>query len=156
MTTAATATPRSPRASRTTPSTSSRGTSRTSSSVSQRSKCGSTHSRLKALNSPALGREDCILVGHDWGGGIGYGFCDRYPEMVRAFVVCNCPHYKALRQAQSSRPEQILKSWYMAFFQVSQCCAREATMLCHCAIQSALSGFVCTSNLPVSMLQLAQ
>ena len=169
MTTAATATPRSPRASRTTPSTSSRGTSRTSSSVSQRSKCGSTHSRLKALNSPALGREDCILVGHDWGGGIGYGFCDRYPEMVRAFVVCNCPHYKALRQAQSSRPEQILKSWYMAFFQVSQCmlCTRSdrenpnccvtvqfrvhcqalfAQVICPCLCCSLRSKTVCSSD----------
>ena len=66
----------------------------------------------------ALGRKDCILVGHDWGGGIGYGFSDRYPEMVRAFVVCNCPHYRALRQAQRNAPEQIFKSWYMGFFQV--------------------------------------
>ncbi len=68
-----------------------------------------------------LGRDKCILVGHDWGGGIGYSVCDKYPDLVKAYVACNTCHLGAIEKATSQGWGQKLKSWYMVFYQV--CCS---------------------------------
>lgn len=65
----------------------------------------------------SLGREKCILVGHDWGGAIGYGFCGKYPDMVSQYITCNLPHPASLAEQWKTSFEQILKSWYIIFFQ---------------------------------------
>ena len=65
----------------------------------------------------ALGRKDCILVGHDWGGVIGYGVCQLYPKIVKAYIAINGPHRLALfKQYEERNLEQTLKSWYILFF----------------------------------------
>lgn len=66
----------------------------------------------------ALGRESCILVGHDWGGALGYAAAERYPELVRAYIVWNCCHFKAMKETQKKNPLQAFMSWYMFFFQL--------------------------------------
>ena len=66
----------------------------------------------------ALGRPSCILVGHDWGGGIGFAFCHRYPHMVEKFVAINTVHLLSLRRNIMSSWEQRFKSWYIYFFQI--------------------------------------
>ena len=33
-----------------------------------------------------LGVESCILVGHDWGGAIGYAFVAKWPSMVKKYI----------------------------------------------------------------------
>ena len=55
---------------------------------------------------PALGRKKCVLVGHDWGGAIGYSFCGKYPEMASQYIVCNLPHPSSLAEQWKSSPEQ--------------------------------------------------
>lgn len=65
----------------------------------------------------ALGREKCILLGHDWGGAIGYYFAGKYPEMVDRYVVVNLPHPLSLARQLTKGWDQKLKSWYMLFFQ---------------------------------------
>ena len=67
----------------------------------------------------ALGRKDCILVGHDWGGAIGYAVCNMFPKTVKAYIAINIPHPLAFRrQFEEGKWEQILMSWYIIFFQV--------------------------------------
>ena len=39
-----------------------------------------------------LGRKKFILVGHDWGGAIGYRVCQRHRDMVDNYITCNFPH----------------------------------------------------------------
>lgn len=65
-----------------------------------------------------LGRSKCdVLVGHDWGGAIGYAFSGRHPDLVSHYVVCNLPHPSSIRQEQMNSWKQRLMSWYMLFFQ---------------------------------------
>ena len=64
-----------------------------------------------------LGYESCILVGHDWGGAIAWSFAYAYPELVSRLIVMNLPH-PAKFAAGLKTPQQMLKSWYIAFFQI--------------------------------------
>ena len=66
----------------------------------------------------ALGYEDAFVVGHDWGGGIAWAFAIDHPEACRKLVVCNCPHPAVFQQALRSNLRQLLRSWYMFFFQI--------------------------------------
>jgi len=65
-----------------------------------------------------LGRSQCILVGHDWGGCIGFAFSAVYPEMVQAYVAINTVHALAMGQAIKNHWRQRLMSWYFYFFQI--------------------------------------
>jgi len=64
-----------------------------------------------------LGYESCILVGHDWGGAIAWSFAYAYPELVSRLIVMNLPH-PAKFSSGLKTPQQMLKSWYIAFFQI--------------------------------------
>lgn len=64
-----------------------------------------------------LGYDRCILVGHDWGGAIAWSFAYAYPEWVDRLIVLNFPH-PANFAAGLRTPQQLLKSWYIAFFQL--------------------------------------
>ena len=57
------------------------------------------------------------LVGHDWGGVIAWWLAMHRPEVVDKLVVLNAPHPSAyLRELR--RPAQLLRSWYVLFFQL--------------------------------------
>ena len=64
-----------------------------------------------------MGKKQCILVAHDWGGVVGYGVCVAYPEMVSRYVACNIPHPRSVRDEQEQSWKQRLMSWYILFFQ---------------------------------------
>ncbi|MCC0179288.1 alpha/beta hydrolase [Waterburya agarophytonicola K14] len=64
-----------------------------------------------------LGYENCILVAHDWGGGIAWNFADQNPKMVSKLIVMNLPH-PAKFMAGLKTWKQLQKSWYIFFFQI--------------------------------------
>ncbi|MGF1491038.1 MAG: alpha/beta fold hydrolase [Microcoleaceae cyanobacterium] len=64
-----------------------------------------------------LGYEHCILVGHDWGGAVAWGFAYAYPEMVQKLIVLNIPHPAKFKDGLWSL-DQLQKSWYIFFFQL--------------------------------------
>jgi pimeloyl-ACP methyl ester carboxylesterase len=64
-----------------------------------------------------LGYENCLLVGHDWGGAIAWKFADTYPQMVDKLIVMNIPHPAKFLEGLRT-PQQLLKSWYIFFFQL--------------------------------------
>ncbi|PSB31465.1 alpha/beta fold hydrolase [Chlorogloea sp. CCALA 695] len=66
-----------------------------------------------------LGYDKCVLVGHDWGGAIAWHFAYSRPQMVEKLIVLNMPH--PARMAEGLRtPQQLLRSWYMFFFQLPE------------------------------------
>jgi len=64
-----------------------------------------------------FGYETCVLVGHDWGGAIAWQFAYAYPEMLEKLIIMNLPHPAKFSQGLKT-PQQLLKSWYIFFFQL--------------------------------------
>ena len=54
------------------------------------------------------------VVGHDWGAAVAWSLAAEHPDLVRSLVSVSVPHPGAFIKAMPSG--QILKSWYMAFF----------------------------------------
>ncbi|MGB3300782.1 MAG: alpha/beta hydrolase [Phormidesmis sp.] len=65
----------------------------------------------------ALGYDQCVLVGHDWGGMIAWAFAYAYPQMLSRLIVLNLPHPAKFAEGLRS-PQQLLRSWYIALFQL--------------------------------------
>ncbi len=65
----------------------------------------------------ALGGEQAVIVGHDWGGVVAWRFAMEYPEATEKLVICNAPH-PARMQAELRHMRQLRKSWYLFFFQL--------------------------------------
>lgn len=66
----------------------------------------------------ALGREKAVVAGHDWGGAVAWGTAFYHPEVVDRLVVLNCPHPAVMAVEVATNPRQLLRSWYMFFFQL--------------------------------------
>jgi len=66
-----------------------------------------------------LGEEKVHLVGHDWGAVIAYVACAGAPERFHSLTALGIP-YPARFTTLGTRklPTQLLKSWYMMFFQL--------------------------------------
>jgi pimeloyl-ACP methyl ester carboxylesterase len=65
-----------------------------------------------------LGQEKIFLAGHDWGAAVAWSAALLYPERIARLVVLNVPHPSVMRKYISTRPRQLLRSWYMLFFQL--------------------------------------
>lgn len=72
---------------------------------------------IRALQE-ALGIERSDIVGHDWGAIVAWAFPAYFPQHTRKLAVLNGPHPEAYKDTCRRRPIQLLKSWYMGFFQV--------------------------------------
>jgi pimeloyl-ACP methyl ester carboxylesterase len=58
------------------------------------------------------------LVGHDWGGVVAYQVAWRHPDRLASLAILNVPHPTAFARYVRRHPSQMLRSAYMAFFQV--------------------------------------
>ena len=58
-----------------------------------------------------------MLVGHDWGAAVAWWVAMWHPESIATCSILNVPHPKRMN-AGLWRPSQLLRSWYMFFFQI--------------------------------------
>ncbi|UFH56882.1 alpha/beta fold hydrolase [Spirosoma sp. KNUC1025] len=66
----------------------------------------------------AAGRQKAVVVGHDWGAAVAWWTAVRYPERIERLVVLNVPHPMAMKQYARQNFGQMLRSWYIGFFQL--------------------------------------
>ncbi len=53
------------------------------------------------------------LVGHDWGGAIGWAFAYKYPKLLKKLVIINAPHPKIFRKKIKGNAKQRRSSGYI-------------------------------------------
>jgi len=75
------------------------------------------------------GVEKIHLVGHDWGGALAWHYAQQFAERTQSLSILNCPHPLAFIQCIKRQPFQLLKSWYMFFFQLP--CLPERLLALH-------------------------
>lgn len=65
-----------------------------------------------------FGAREAAIVGHDWGAAIAWAVAAKYPEYVWKLAALQVPPPAAWRRNLTLK--QILRSWYMFFFQIPQ------------------------------------
>jgi pimeloyl-ACP methyl ester carboxylesterase len=66
----------------------------------------------------ALGRERALLIGHDWGAAVAWHTAMHYPQLIAKLGILNVPHPTVMVRTLRSSLRQIIKSWYIFFFQI--------------------------------------
>ncbi|HEY3028525.1 MAG TPA: alpha/beta hydrolase [Pyrinomonadaceae bacterium] len=63
-----------------------------------------------------FGARKAAIVGHDWGAGVAWAVAQKYPERLSRLAILQVPPAAAWRA--NITPRQLLRSWYMFFFQL--------------------------------------
>jgi pimeloyl-ACP methyl ester carboxylesterase len=63
-------------------------------------------------------RESAHIIGHDWGGAVGWDLALRHPDTVDQLGIINAPHPVVFKRVLRSNLSQLRKSWYMFMFQL--------------------------------------
>ncbi len=63
-------------------------------------------------------RESAHIVGHDFGGFVAWNLALRQPDAVNRIGILNVPHPTVYRETLRSSPRQIVRSWYVWFYQI--------------------------------------
>ena len=66
----------------------------------------------------SAGREMVVLVGHDWGAAIAWWIAAMHPARVSRMAVINVPHGMVMLKYLRRNVRQMLRSWYIFFFQL--------------------------------------
>ncbi|MBD2752437.1 alpha/beta fold hydrolase [Spirosoma validum] len=66
----------------------------------------------------AAGRQKAVIVGHDWGAAVAWWTAVVYPERIERLVVLNVPHPTVMQRFARRDLGQMLRSWYIGFFQI--------------------------------------
>jgi epoxide hydrolase 4 len=64
------------------------------------------------------GGSPALLTGHDWGAAVAWLTAIRHPEAVQRLAILNVPHPRQMTEALRRPGRQLLRSWYMFFFQL--------------------------------------
>jgi pimeloyl-ACP methyl ester carboxylesterase len=86
------------------------------------------------------GRDDAVVVGHDWGGVVGWWLAMTRPDRVRSLVAINAPHPQAMRAALRSDAMQRRRSRYFLLFQLPILPERRLSRDHFAAMRDALVG----------------
>lgn len=73
---------------------------------------------MTALTAADSTPRSVTLVGHDWGGVVAWATATLHPERITKLVAIDAPHPLAYLRGAFRHPGQLLKSWYIAMFQV--------------------------------------
>ena len=65
-----------------------------------------------------LGYEKVHLVGHDWGAQVAWWLAIFHPERFHDLTILNVPHPFVMSRNLRKNRRQLLKSWYIFFFQI--------------------------------------
>lgn len=65
-----------------------------------------------------LEREKIFLAGHDWGAGVAWNAAIQHPGRIEKLAILNVPHPAVMLQFLRTNPRQMLRSWYMLYFQI--------------------------------------
>jgi pimeloyl-ACP methyl ester carboxylesterase len=66
-----------------------------------------------------LGYEQVTLVGHDWGAAVAWWTATRHAGKLKRLGILNVPYPTIMQETlQQGNIGQMLKSWYMGFFQI--------------------------------------
>lgn len=66
----------------------------------------------------ASGATEVVLVAHDWGALVAWTFAARQIRALRALAIINVPHPVPFARTLRHSIGQMLRSWYMLFFQI--------------------------------------
>lgn len=66
----------------------------------------------------ALGYGNVSLIGHDWGGMVGWWVAIKNSDRLRKIVLLNIPHPQVMKQTLKRSWRQRFRSWYILLFQV--------------------------------------
>jgi pimeloyl-ACP methyl ester carboxylesterase len=70
-----------------------------------------------------FGKNQAVIVGHDWGGAIAWSFAMAQPEMTERLVILNLPHPIGLRRELANNPDQRKASASAPHFQQADAAA---------------------------------
>jgi pimeloyl-ACP methyl ester carboxylesterase len=62
-------------------------------------------------------KDRAVIVGHDWGGAVAWGFAMAHPDQTDRLVVLNCPHPRGILRELATNKEQHKNSAYARAFQ---------------------------------------
>jgi pimeloyl-ACP methyl ester carboxylesterase len=85
---------------------------------------GARQYRMRELTADVLaiadqiGRERILLAGHDWGAAVAWNVAMRYAARIEKLAILNVPHPAVMLRFLRTSPRQMLRSWYMLFFQI--------------------------------------
>lgn len=65
-----------------------------------------------------LGQQKMFLAGHDWGAAVAWSAALLHPERIAKLVIVNVPHPSVMQRFLNTHPQQMLRSWYILFFQI--------------------------------------
>jgi pimeloyl-ACP methyl ester carboxylesterase len=66
----------------------------------------------------AAGRAQAAVVGHDWGAIVAWYLAAHHQSRIACTTIINVPHPRAVLPNIWQAPDQLLRSWYIAFFQL--------------------------------------
>jgi len=65
-----------------------------------------------------LDQERIFLAGHDWGAAVAWSAALLEPRRIAKLAVLNVPHPSVMRRFMRTHLRQVLRSWYIFFFQL--------------------------------------